>query len=87
MRSTEDTWKQIQLEEQTPNNDGGFSMDALLTTGSNHFARSPEYRPGYRTLAASIQPLLDRQRELRRQLGAHTEVLSDEIDESLRPAL
>eukprot|EP00959_Pyramimonas_sp_CCMP1952_P269905 5642990-Pyramimonas_sp.AAC.1 len=70
MRSAEDTWKQIQREEQTPNNDRGFFMEALLTIGSEHFAKSPEYRPGYRTLAAAIQPVLDRQRELRRQLDA-----------------
>eukprot|EP00959_Pyramimonas_sp_CCMP1952_P190943 3993219-Pyramimonas_sp.AAC.1 len=45
-------------------------MDALLTIGGKHFSRAPECRPGCRTLAATIQPLLDRQRELRRQLGA-----------------
>eukprot|EP00959_Pyramimonas_sp_CCMP1952_P429720 8999471-Pyramimonas_sp.AAC.1 len=38
MRSTEDTWEQIQREDQTPNNDWGFFMDALLTFGSKHFA-------------------------------------------------
>eukprot|EP00959_Pyramimonas_sp_CCMP1952_P145521 3046586-Pyramimonas_sp.AAC.1 len=70
MSSLEEQWKQIQHDEQTPHNDWGFFMDALLTIGGKHFSRAPEYRPGHRTLAATIQPLLDRQRELRRQLGA-----------------
>eukprot|EP00959_Pyramimonas_sp_CCMP1952_P100136 2094008-Pyramimonas_sp.AAC.1 len=43
MRSTEDAWKQIQREEQTPNNDWCSFMEALLTIGSKHFAKSPEY--------------------------------------------
>eukprot|EP00959_Pyramimonas_sp_CCMP1952_P459652 9478578-Pyramimonas_sp.AAC.1 len=56
-------------------------MDAMMTIGSKHFAQAPECRPGYRTLAATIQPLLDQQRALRLQLS--DDHFSDNADGAL----
>eukprot|EP00959_Pyramimonas_sp_CCMP1952_P421520 8830524-Pyramimonas_sp.AAC.1 len=69
MCSRADEWHNIQRDEQAPDADCGFFMDARTTIDSKYFAVAHECRSGRRALAATVAPAFDQQRELRRKPG------------------